>query len=113
LSPYLQQRIDAAIVNVAHPNSSTINDFVKPFIKELGLQAAYVKTKKDRLLAIQRETEERLQGLMSEELKRFEQSGLIGSSKETVELLLRNCLVELQRLNWRPRTDNSSFSAVD
>jgi hypothetical protein len=38
LSPYLQQRIDAAIVDIANPNSSAINDFIKPFIKELGLQ---------------------------------------------------------------------------
>jgi hypothetical protein len=110
LSPYLQQRIDAAIVNVAHPNSSTINDFIKPFIKELGLQAAYVKTKKDRLLAIQRETEERLQGLISEEMQRVEQSGLIGSSKETVELLLRNCLVELQRLNWQAAAEQTPIN---
>jgi hypothetical protein len=107
LSPFLQQRIDAAIEKVVHPNSRVIDDFIEPFIKELELQVAYVKKKKERFLAIQLATEERLQGLMSEELKRVEQSGLIGSSKETVELLLRNCLVELQRLNWQAAAEET------
>jgi hypothetical protein len=107
LSPYWQQRIDAAIHDVANPNPSAIKDFIKPLIKELEVQVAYVKTKKERFLAIQLATEERLQGLMSEELKRVEQSGRIGSSRETVELLLRNCLVELQRLNWQAAAEET------
>jgi hypothetical protein len=107
LSPYLQQRIDAALVNLADPPSKSTESLIQRVVNELEVQLRVIKKKQERFLAIQREAEDRLQNLMAEELKRVEQAGLIGSSRETVELLLRNCLVELQRLNWQAAAEES------
>jgi len=101
LSPYLQQRIDAAIVHLAVPQSQSTQEFIQPFINELEVQLGIIKKKQERFAGIKMDTVARLSEMKNINARKFKEWELSGSSRETIELLLRNCELELQRLNWQ------------
>jgi hypothetical protein len=100
LSPKMQLRIDAAFEEISNPTSKSNEDLLKPIINELNMQFHFVTEKRKRFLETHYKTLEELEKLRAAELEQSTESVVPATSKETIEMLLRNSLVELQRLNW-------------
>lgn len=106
LSPMLRQRIDEAFTIISDPNIKGRAERSMSLQLELKMQRDFIARKLDRFLQRGATLEDEKQKLEEYKTKLLDEIGFTESSRETVELLLRNNMLETQRLNWQVVAEN-------